>query len=683
MPQPLRRAATASTTGVGSTRPASPSSVYHALADDVPTWAEYRRLLAQIHATVDARPFPTSPARCQTRPRSFYALASAEPRPSARRQSYHPQTLLPMLSRTVPGSPAPRSATASLYESPVDALETLLPRSWTLSALSSTAQGVAHASDIETNPNILPAHTSLSTTPALATDDAVSHGYGAIRSKLTSGNDHRLLSSRTPTAHLPHTSPRRPAPFSSSSSPTTWTERLWTVVPRPALPLSLRGLKAQLDSKPVKNVLKSSSAFLIATLFTLHPRLRAFVGTSPHLVANATLFFNPVRSKGAFIEAGCMGLLGLCYSATVSYAGLLLATYLAADEALVTMSKWISLVVFCFVPLFALAYVKANLGRPAVYTGNSISHIMLLVVLTRETNIVHIRGAIDPQSTEDIFTALCTGLLISIAIGWFVWPQRAHDQLKANIDATFESLHLVTDMIVGTFVMDGWSAEVLPESPQAESQATAAGNGMRLYLHSPTTEAIERLRTLPIVLQAHRQSFAALEKALDEARLEVSEYSVWQHRAYYAQIVRSLNRLSQHLGGIYGGVDLQLKWMEAALDSPTGNECQVAVMRQSESSALAPNGSRLQSHPYSVAPSLPVATEASSESDEAVGPVTRLSVRHHNELAVLVEFVSLVQGSLRDLNLQCQATFSVLQRILDATFQPHLPQNPIWEHLAR
>ncbi|KAJ1977635.1 hypothetical protein H4R35_002221 [Dimargaris xerosporica] len=674
MPQPLRRAATTSTAGAGGTRPASPTSMYRTLDDDIPTWAEYRRMLAQIYAAMDAQPVQTPPARHQTRPRSFYAPASAEPRPSARRVSYHTQTLSSMLSRTAPGSPAPHSATVNPYTDPIAAQERPLLRPWVLSAPGSIAPGAAQVSDTEGNPNALPLQPSLSSTPAFAIDRAASHSVEAARPTHTPGSDHHPSLTRSSIAHPPPLSPDQYSPLSLPASLAAWTERLLAVVPRPALPLSLRGLRTKLGSKPVKNVLKSSSAFLLATLFTLHPRLRAFVGTSPHLVANATLFFNPVRSKGAFIEAGCMGLLGLCYSATVSYVGLLLATYLAADEEWVTMSKWISLLMFCFVPLFALTYVKANLGRPAVYTGNSISQIMLLVVLTRETNIVHIRGAIDPQSTEDIFTALCTGLLISIVIGWFVWPQRAHDQLKANIDATFESFRLVTDMVVDTFVMDGWSAEVLPELPQAKSQATATGNGMRLYLHSPTTDAVKRHRNLPIVLQAHRQSFAALEKALDEARLEVSEYPLWRHRAHYVQIVRSLNRLSQHLGGIYGGVDLQQKWMEAALDSPTGNECQVAAMRRSENSAPAPNSSRMQSQHR---------TKAPSEASEAAGPVTQLSVRHHNELLALVEFVSLVQDSLRDLNHQCQATFSVLQRIIDASFQRRLPENPLWERLAQ
>ncbi|KAJ1927899.1 hypothetical protein IWQ60_002543 [Tieghemiomyces parasiticus] len=444
---------------------------------------------------------------------------------------------------------------------------------------------------------------------------------GATRPKL----DRPASYMGAPAAALPPPAPSAPIPAAATPTPG----------PGPA--------QTPFLTLPRRHVLKAALAFIVASLFSFHPALQAIVGNSPHLVANAVLFFNPVRSRGAFIESGAMGVLGLIYSAVLGYLSLCVATALVSYEGLVITSKVISLVVFIFIPIFVLAYVKANLGRPAIYTGNSIAHIMLLIVLTQETPIVHFDGVVDPKRAEDNAAALLMGLVISFLIGWFLWPQRAHTRLQRSIHGTIDSCQHLLHEIVDVFILDGWSIGTLPNGADGLSE-----DSVHLALLSPTPEARTRSTALAGLLQKHRQSFTTLEKALDEARPEVSEYHAWRMRSLYASAVRSLNQLSQHLGGIYSGVDTQIRWMRRDLttaDTP---------------------------------PPTPTGVTPSSASTGAI-----LTTRQKNELVSLIEFIAHVQPTLVALTNGCQMTFSSIRTILDASFQARPDDTAVWAEVRQ
>ncbi|KAJ1653041.1 hypothetical protein IWQ61_006754 [Dispira simplex] len=415
-----------------------------------------------------------------------------------------------------------------------------------------------------------------------------------------------------------------------------------------------------------RNVFKAALAFTLASLFSFHPMLHQLVGESPHLVANAILFFNPVRSRGAFIEAGSMGVLGLVFAAVVAYTGLCLSTFLTAYDELYMTSKVVSLALFCFLPIFVLAYVKANLGRQAIYTGNSIAHIMLLTVLTRETSIVHLDGTVDSRKTEDNATALLMGLFISVVVGWFLWPQRAYTRLRRNIQTTLESCKLLLGVAVDTFIMDGWKVTIRdPAAPEVsidpvefyqsiggDSPAVTMADVQRweIKCQPPTQEARDRLGMMANLRQAHRQSFAALEKALDEARLEFSEYHVWRFRDTYKSMVKCLNRLSQQLGSIYGGIDIQVEWLSLAMcEQPATHDPMTESPQQSPESTLRP---LVLKGPQKI------------------------------ELVALVHFTQLVQASLRSLNYKCQEVFTSLNLVVEASFQGNLGQSTVWQQTA-
>ncbi|ORY07223.1 hypothetical protein K493DRAFT_202352 [Basidiobolus meristosporus CBS 931.73] len=68
-------------------------------------------------------------------------------------------------------------------------------------------------------------------------------------------------------------------------------------------------------------------------------------------------------------------------------------------------------------------------------------------------------------------------------------------------------------------------------------------------------------------MQAHRQSFAALKASLSEAHLEFFNWKVFGHLNRYNAVVKSLNRLTQHLGSMSSGIKIQENIVKTRFDS--------------------------------------------------------------------------------------------------------------------
>lgn len=66
-------------------------------------------------------------------------------------------------------------------------------------------------------------------------------------------------------------------------------------------------------------------------------------------------------------------------------------------------------------------------------------------------------------------------------------------------------------------------------------------------------------RTLQQAIVAHRTSFVALQKSLNEAKLEVWNRSVQSHVKEYEEIVKNMERLAQYMGGLRSSCGLQFE----------------------------------------------------------------------------------------------------------------------------
>lgn len=303
-----------------------------------------------------------------------------------------------------------------------------------------------------------------------------------------------------------------------------WASRLYSTV---------HGLLAACKFTPSQRlVLKCSFAYFLGSLFTFVPALNAFIGynhTSSHLVATATVFFNPAKTLGGMVEAAAYGW-GYVLFAVCVCLGSMVTTDFFVDRDYYLIAHSISLFFWLSGATFIVSFLKAHWNKPPVATASSLCFITIFIIVVREGSVN--RGDFDTTRIEQITTAVATGTLITVACCVVFWPVSAAKKLKKDVDATLASYRVLLKLLTKTFLLD----DDLPE--------------------------FKANRTLQTAIQSHQASFTALQKSLKEAKLEtVWNSEVRGRAAEYDAVIKSMQRLSQHMGGLRSSCGIQFEIM--------------------------------------------------------------------------------------------------------------------------
>lgn len=130
-----------------------------------------------------------------------------------------------------------------------------------------------------------------------------------------------------------------------------------------------------------RQVLKCSFAYFLGSLFTFVPMLNALIGNnrvSSHLVATATVFFNPAKSLGGMVEAAAYGW-GYTLSATAICLGSMVTTDFFIDHGYDVVAHTLSLLLWLAGPTAVIAFFKAHWNKPPVATGKSSFTLWLII----------------------------------------------------------------------------------------------------------------------------------------------------------------------------------------------------------------------------------------------------------------------------------------------------------------
>lgn len=112
-------------------------------------------------------------------------------------------------------------------------------------------------------------------------------------------------------------------------------------------------------------------------------------------------------------------------------------------------------------------------------------------------------------------------------------------QFRTNIDSSLSSTRILLKLLTKTFLLDA----DLPE--------------------------FTANKTLETALKTHRASFTALKPALKDANLEFYNLEMQHHARGYKTIVKSIERLAQHIGGLKSSCGLQVEVMhQTTLTTP-------------------------------------------------------------------------------------------------------------------
>ncbi|EPB82598.1 hypothetical protein HMPREF1544_10682 [Mucor circinelloides 1006PhL] len=280
-------------------------------------------------------------------------------------------------------------------------------------------------------------------------------------------------------------------------------------------------------------VLKCSFAYMLGSLFTFVPAMNALIGynhVSSHLVATATVFFNPAKSLGGMVEAALYGW-GYTLFALIVCLGSMITTDFFVDRNLFSIAHAISLGFWLAGSTFIVAFLKAHWNKPPVATASSLCFIIIFIIVVREGSAN--RGDFDTTRIEQITSAVATGTLVTVSCCILFWPVSASKKLKQDLEATLMSYKVLLKLLTKTFLLD----DDLPEFKANNSLKTA--------------------------IDSHRASFTSLQKSLAEAKLEV----VWNDEIRgctkeYDAVVKSMQRLAQSVGGLRSSCGLQFELMQ-------------------------------------------------------------------------------------------------------------------------
>lgn len=270
----------------------------------------------------------------------------------------------------------------------------------------------------------------------------------------------------------------------------------------------------------------------MGSLFTFVPYLNGIIGynhTSSHLVATATVFFNPAKTLGGMVEAAAYGW-GYVVFALIICLGSMFTTDYFVDRNYFLVAHLISLLFWLAGSTFIVSFLKAHWNKPPVATASSLCFIIIFIIVVREGSVN--LGDFDTTRIEQITTSVATGTLITVACCILFWPISAAKKLKKDVDSTLTSYRVLLKLLTKTFLLD----DDLPE--------------------------FKANRTLQTAIQSHQASFTALQKSLKEAKLETLWNSEVRGREEeYDQVIKSMQRLSQHMGGLRSSCGLQFEIM--------------------------------------------------------------------------------------------------------------------------
>lgn len=207
-------------------------------------------------------------------------------------------------------------------------------------------------------------------------------------------------------------------------------------------------------------VLKCSFAYFLGSLFTFVPALNAFIGNnrvSSHLVATATVFFNPAKTLGGMVEAAAYGWGYTLFALTVCL-GSMVTTDFFIDQNMYLVAHLLSLLFWLAGATFIISFLKAHWNKPPVATGtsclfslaeyhvliiffnlfsngsrtrtlaSSLCFIIIFIIVVREGSAN--RGDFDTTRIEQITSAVATGTVITVSSCILFWPSSAARKLK-------------------------------------------------------------------------------------------------------------------------------------------------------------------------------------------------------------------------------------------------------------
>ncbi|KAK9242304.1 Fusaric acid resistance protein-like-domain-containing protein [Lipomyces tetrasporus] len=273
--------------------------------------------------------------------------------------------------------------------------------------------------------------------------------------------------------------------------------------------------------------LRCSITYFLASLVVFwSPLSRALgPGDTKHLAATATVYFHASRSVGSMIEATLFAEIALLYSACLSVLSMLTARFFDEMDHIV-IGHAIVLLVFCAGGLGSIAFLKQKMRIATFSTACSLASVTFGSILIHEGSIQ--RGDVSFAKIMQISVIVNSGIVIATSVCFLVFPYTAIAKLKVTSNNTMKSYANLLSAMTINFT-----------------------NGSIL-----TSNEFDKL------LKSSQALMSSLDGLLHESMYEHYVWGTVEEYQFQKRLVKSTQRLSQHIGGLKSSYAMKLRLMD-------------------------------------------------------------------------------------------------------------------------
>ncbi|KAK2003209.1 ribosomal protein L19 [Colletotrichum falcatum] len=297
---------------------------------------------------------------------------------------------------------------------------------------------------------------------------------------------------------------------------------------------------AWLRSPTGKGVLKCTVAYLIGSMATFLSPISAFLGKpdGKHVVATLTVYFHASRTWGSMVEAVAIATIAVLYAELVSVLAMAFSVVVGGQLGLIPLSH-VLILTFCIGGgMGFIGWVKQRLNNPLVNVSCTLSSIAIISVITRE-EAIH-EGHFSEAKIVQVLKMLVMGITITATVNLLIWRVSARALLRASMNSAAVSLADMLSMITRGFL-----------------------NGSESELMSGDFSQVARL---------YKTTYGKMTKSLRESKLE--HWVLGRENVYNLEkaLVKSLESLSQAIGGLRSAADTQFTLLKEMPQDPMAGQ---------------------------------------------------------------------------------------------------------------
>ncbi|KAI8593435.1 Fusaric acid resistance protein-like-domain-containing protein [Geranomyces variabilis] len=215
-----------------------------------------------------------------------------------------------------------------------------------------------------------------------------------------------------------------------------------------------------------KNTIKTALTFLAAILVSLSSVGEQWLEGSAYLLAMAVLYFHPARTVGAMVEALFCSVIGLGVGYAIAKGCTAVAVIYQEDEKNEIEAHAIAMSVL-FVVTFVVAFIRAkyNVSRPAIGTACTLTHLLTFLSITKISSDESLHEL--PAKINRTAAALLCGTLISCLGCCVIRPQTASSVIREQMSEGFYNLRKFFGTLSQTFSLISEAAPIPAQDPNA------------------------------------------------------------------------------------------------------------------------------------------------------------------------------------------------------------------------